>query len=308
MTSIDRGDGTRSGGRLAGRTAVVTGASRGIGRAIAVAFAAEGAAVAVAARSETVWDSRLPGTVHETAAAINEAGGRAIAIPADLSDPAAPDRIVAVTRQQLGPVTLLVNNAAVTIPGGGRPPREGEPRPASERRAAAPTGQRISFVDLPLKSYRLHFDVGVFAAFRLMQLVLSDMTAAGRGAIVNISSLAASTPGEGPYSHPGTPTQCAYGGNKAALEHLTRSVAFEVAPLGVSVNALSPSVPVASPGLEVAAAGWESQSPAEEFAEATVRLALADAQTMTGTVAWHLDILHPELGRRGWIGDATAAQ
>ena len=76
-----------SGQRLAGRTAIVTGASRGLGKAIAVAFAAEGAAVAVVARSTTQWSERLPGTIHETVAEIEAAGGRAVAVAADLSQP-----------------------------------------------------------------------------------------------------------------------------------------------------------------------------------------------------------------------------
>ena len=72
--------------RLAGRAAIVTGASRGLGRAIALALAAEGAAVAVVGRTEAVWDDRLPGTIGETATEIEAAGGRAVAIRADLTN------------------------------------------------------------------------------------------------------------------------------------------------------------------------------------------------------------------------------
>uniref|UniRef100_UPI00389A50EF SDR family NAD(P)-dependent oxidoreductase n=1 Tax=Mycobacterium sp. HUMS_1102779 TaxID=3383487 RepID=UPI00389A50EF len=74
-------------GRLAGRAAIVTGGSRGLDRAIAAALAAEGAAVAVAGRTEQVWDERLPGTIGETVAAIESAGGRAVAVRSDLTDP-----------------------------------------------------------------------------------------------------------------------------------------------------------------------------------------------------------------------------
>ena len=71
--------------RLEGRVAIVTGASRGIGEAVARLFAREGAAVAVVARTEQVFDERLPGTIHDTVAAIEADGGRAVAIRADLA-------------------------------------------------------------------------------------------------------------------------------------------------------------------------------------------------------------------------------
>jgi NAD(P)-dependent dehydrogenase (short-subunit alcohol dehydrogenase family) len=296
-------------GRLAGRTAIVTGASRGLGEAIARAFAHEGAAVAVAARTEAEWDPRLPGTVHDTVARIESDGGRAVAVAADLSVPADVERLVAVARAALGPIDLLVNNAAVTVPG--RPPRPSPtadaPVAAAPPAVAAPPSQaaspdEVAFLRFPLKGFRLHFEVGLFAAYRLMQLVLPDMLAAGRGAIVNISSLAAFVPGEGPYARRGPATAFAYGATKAGLQHLTRSVALEVAPFGIAVNALLPSEPVPTPGNLVVAPGTERWGSAEDFAEATIRLALADPAATTGVVAWSEDVLHPELGRRGWLG------
>jgi 7-alpha-hydroxysteroid dehydrogenase len=292
-------------GRLADRVVIVTGASRGIGKAIALACAQEGAAVAVTARTEAEWDVRLPGTVYDTVAEIEAAGGRAIAIPADLARPDDVDRIVEGARAELGPIGVLVNNAAVTVPG--RPPPPGS-APAPAPPAPAPAGSSPaaragsgSFLDFPLKGFRLHFEVGLFASYRLMQLVLPDMIAAGRGAIVNISSLAAFVPGEGPYEHPGRPGPIAYGGNKAALHHLTQAVAVEMAPFGIAVNVLSPSEPVITPGNLVAAAGETNWASPEEFAEATVRVALADPATTTGQLLWSDDVLHPELGRRGWL-------
>jgi NAD(P)-dependent dehydrogenase (short-subunit alcohol dehydrogenase family) len=294
-------------GRLADRTVIVTGASRGIGKAIAVACAREGASVAVAARTEQVWDERLPGTVHETVAAIEAAGGRAIAVRADLAQPDDVERLVEIARSELGPIGVLVNNAAVTVPG--RPPTAGgEPVPERPRPSPATAPPQSdtpfgpgSFLQFPLKGFRLHFEVGLFASYRLMQLVLPDMIAAGRGAIVNISSLAGFIPGEGPYEHSGRPGPIAYGGNKAALHHLTQCVAFEVAPYGVAVNVLSPSEPVITPGNLVAAAGETNWASPEEFAEATVRVALADPATTTGQLLWSDDVLHPERGRRGWL-------
>jgi 7-alpha-hydroxysteroid dehydrogenase len=288
--------------RLEGRTAIVTGASRGIGKAIAIAFAAEGAAVAVVARTEAVWDERLPGTIHETVDEIEANGGRAIAIPADLADLSDLERLYEQARAAFGPIDLLVNNAALTVPG--RPPATGTvDAPAAERRTPRPPGSTSmgSFLDFPLKGFRRHFDIGLFASYRLMQLVLPDMIAAGRGGIVNISSLAAFIPGPGPYTAPGHPAPFAYGGNKAALHHLSQSVAFEMAPHGIAVNVLSPSEPVSTPGNAIAAGQETNFASPEDFAEATLRLALADPAVVTGQILWSDDVLHPDLGPRGWL-------
>ncbi|HEY8081900.1 MAG TPA: SDR family NAD(P)-dependent oxidoreductase, partial [Acidimicrobiales bacterium] len=99
---------------LSGRVALVTGASRGIGAAIAERFAAEGAAVAVAARTVDATASPFAGTIHETVERIRAAGGTAVAIAADLSRPEDRERIAEEATAQLGDVDVLVNNAAVT--------------------------------------------------------------------------------------------------------------------------------------------------------------------------------------------------
>ena len=142
----------------------------------------------------------------------------------------------------------------------------------------------------------------MFAAYRLIQLVLPGMIAAGRGSILNITSDASRRPGEGPWPGAGDPTPFAYGGAKAALEHLTQAVAFEMQPHGVSVNALMPSLPVATPGLEVTSPGMGGQLPMADFCAAALRLLAAPAAQVTGHVAYSEDVLHPELGRRGWLG------
>jgi NAD(P)-dependent dehydrogenase (short-subunit alcohol dehydrogenase family) len=110
-------------------------------------------------------------------------------------------------------------------------------------------------------------------------------------------------PGPGPYPprEPGGLTPLAYGGNKAAMQHLTQAVAWEMAPYGIAVNALMPSIPVISPGNLQASpdtTDWGSQ---EDFAEATLQVALANPDAMTGQILYHEDVLHPELGVRGWL-------
>jgi NAD(P)-dependent dehydrogenase (short-subunit alcohol dehydrogenase family) len=298
-----------TGPRFGGRVALVTGASRGIGAALAAALAAEGAVVACAARTERVWDERLPGTIHDTVDAIRRRGGHAIAVRCDVTVETDIVDLVATVARELGPVGILVNNAALTVPG--RPPVQAAPPPVQAAPSPAPAARPPSaadragppgFLGFPLKGYRRHFEVDVFAAYRLMQLVLPGMIAARRGAILNITSDASRRPGGGPWPGAGGPTPFAYGGAKAAVEHLTQAVAFEMQSYGVSVNALMPSLPVATPGLAVTAPGMDASLPMADFCAAALRLLAAPASQLTGRVAYSEDVLHPELGRRGWLG------
>ena len=266
--------------RLTGRSAIVTGASRGLGRAIALALAAEGAAVAVVARSEAQWDDRLPGTIGETVAAIEAAGGRALAIRADLLERDDIPRLVDEARAALGPITVLINNAAFTAPG--RPPA-----PGTAARAPAPKTGRPAvnaawpgFLSVPLSAYRRHFEIGPFAAYELMQLVCPDMIEAGYGAIVNVTSVAsrvATLPG--------------YGGSKAALEHLTMCAAADLRTHNIAVNALAPSRPIPTPGLTYYRSEFASTSPDDEFGRAAVELVLAGPDIVSGRTIGHLQVL-----------------
>ena len=154
-------------GALDGRVAIVTGASRGIGAAIAERLAADGAAIAVTARTQDPGQSRFPGTINETVDGIVKTGGHAIAVPADLSHPEDRAELISRVERDLGPVDILVNNAAVTW---------FEP-----------------VADFDSRHYDLMFEVQVRAPFELAQLVLPGMKERHRGWILNISSMAAST-------------------------------------------------------------------------------------------------------------------
>jgi NAD(P)-dependent dehydrogenase (short-subunit alcohol dehydrogenase family) len=277
--------------RLAGRAAIVTGGSRGLGHAIALALAADGAAVAVAGRTEQVWDDRLPGTIGETVADIEAAGGRAVAVRADLTDRDDISRLVVAAREALGPITILVNNAAFTAPG--RPPTPGaqqRPKPAKP----APAGNKPgwpAFLGTPLHAFRRHFDIAVFAAYELMQMVCPDMIDAGGGSVINITSVASRMPGDGPYPDRSGGVLPGYGGSKAALEHLTQCAAFDLADHNIAVNALSPSKPILTPGLAYYAREFVDTAPADEFARAAVRLALVDPSLVTGRTIGHREVL-----------------
>jgi 7-alpha-hydroxysteroid dehydrogenase len=277
--------------RLAGRAAIVTGGSRGLGHAIALALAADGAAVAVAGRTEQVWDDRLPGTIGETVADIEAAGGRAVPVRADLTDRDDISRLADAAREALGPITILVNNAAFTAPG--RPPTPGaqqRPKPAKP----APAGNKPgwpAFLGTPLHAFRRHFDIAVFAAYELMQMVCPDMIDACSGSVINITSVASRMPGDGPYPDRSGGVLPGYGGSKAALEHLTQCAAFDLADHNIAVNALSPSKPILTPGLAYYAREFVDTAPADEFARAAVQLALVDPSVVTGRTIGHREVL-----------------
>src|SRR3954469_2800882 len=102
-------------GKLDGKVAIITGASRGIGKAIAQRFAAEGARVVCTARTLEEGDhASLEGSLRTTVQAIEQAGGKALAIACDVSDYDACERAVAEERAAFGPIDVLVNNAALT--------------------------------------------------------------------------------------------------------------------------------------------------------------------------------------------------
>jgi NAD(P)-dependent dehydrogenase (short-subunit alcohol dehydrogenase family) len=258
---------------LSGKVALVTGASRGIGAAIAERFAQSGATVVVSARTVDATASKLAGTIHETVERITESGGNAVAIAADLSRSSERERLVAETQDQVGPIDVLVNNAAVTY--------------------------FIPVATFGAKQFALMFEVEVTAPFHLAQLVLPGMIEKGEGWILNISSGAARHP-----SIPPDPARlgggAVYGMCKAALERFSTGMASEVYADNVAVNALSPNRVVPTPGTvfhHLVRPDDPNQvvEPPEVMAEAALALCSVAPQSRTGRIAYSQDLLN-ELG------------
>ncbi len=185
---------------FAGKVAIVTGASSGIGRATAALLAERGAAVALVARDA----QRLEQLARE----IEAAGGRALAVPTDVTDEAARARLAARVQAELERVDVLVNAAGIIASG------------------------RVD--DTSLSAWREMFALNVEAVFHLTQLVTPALVAS-RGAVVNVSSVC------GLRAFPGVLSYCS---SKAALDQFTGCAALELAPQGVRVNAVNPGVVV----------------------------------------------------------------
>jgi len=185
-------------GQLAREVAVVTGAGRGFGRAIAERFAAEGAAVAITSRTRA--------ELERVAAGIHAAGGRAIAIAGDVTEPRDVDRVITETERVFGPVSLLVSNAGVPGPFG-----------------------PMWMVD-PEAWWRAQ-QVHIRAPFLYLHRVLPGMTERRAGRIIIVSALA---------SRVVAPYLSAYCVGKIAQTRITAEAAAETRGLGVSVFAIDP--------------------------------------------------------------------
>jgi NAD(P)-dependent dehydrogenase (short-subunit alcohol dehydrogenase family) len=258
------------GRRCEGKVALVTGASRGIGAAIARRLASEGAVVACAARTLDP-DPRYPGTLTETVEQITAAGGRAQAFQADLSSTEDRHALVASVTEAIGPVDILVNNAAVSF--------------------------FLPIDTFPEKRFRLMVEVQVWAALELCQLVIPAMRENGGGWILNITSRGATKPPGPPYEAFFSETgSTVYGLCKAALDRMSIGMAAELGKDGIAVNALAPWDNVATSGATTHDLTEDYRlEPVEHVAEAAMQLCSGDRATLTGRVAYSQPLLS-ELG------------
>jgi NAD(P)-dependent dehydrogenase (short-subunit alcohol dehydrogenase family) len=242
-------------GQLDGEVAIVTGSTSGLGAAIARRFAAEGAAVCVTGRDQ--------GRGAAVVDAIASTGGRVAFVAADLTKPGeAAEEIVAETSAALGPPTILINNAVAHL-----------------------TEAHDGAVDqLSPQAWSETLHVNLLAPAQLIARCIPQMSAIGKGNIVNISSRAA--------SH-GTPGHAAYSASKGALEALTRAVAVDYAAAGIRCNAVRPGYVLHERRdaklsnerrAEIEAAQLTRPVTADDVAAACLWLASPDSAAITGFV------------------------
>ncbi|WP_430331219.1 SDR family NAD(P)-dependent oxidoreductase [Rhodococcus sp. ACT016] len=266
-------------GRLQGRRAIVTGASRGIGAGIAQRLAAEGAAVAIVARTVDEPDRGFEGTLTEIASLIRSSGGTAVMVPAALEDPESRRRIVPIAQKELGgTIDILVNNAAAAF---FQPLR-----------------------DHPSKRAHLTFEVNVHAPLDLAQRVVPGMRERGEWWIVNITSGTARIRPVEPIPEGVTDLDAdihgtaLYGASKAALDRMTAGLAAELSGTGIRVNAVRPRSAVATAGALTAASNmvgtrWFVPETLEEMVEA-VMWQCDCMPHYTGNIEASLDVLERE--------------
>lgn len=192
--------------------AVVTGASRGLGRGIALALGAAGYTVYVTGRSDTRPSGDRPGTVHETVAAIEAAGGRGVAVVCDHLDDAQTARLFAQVKAEQGGLALLVNNAF------GMPDWAATDSPFWER---------------PLSLWRDIIDVGLRSGYVASVLAAPLLIASGPGGLIaNISG-----PGAKTLRH-----SLPYGVGKAGQDKLAHDMARDLRPHGIAAISLWPGL------------------------------------------------------------------
>ena len=189
--------------RSGGRVVVVTGGERGIGRGIALAFASQGVRLVLAHAPTDRSRSDAAGVADEA----ERLGAEVLAVPADVRDEASVAALVNAVGARFGPVDVLVNNAGVY--------------------------PRATVIEMPAATFDDTFAVNVRGTFLCCRAVLPGMVERRAGRIVNITSTAAFLPRAG-GAH--------YAASKAAIVGFTRALALEVAPHGITVNAVAPGI------------------------------------------------------------------
>lgn len=272
--------------QLAGKVAIVTGANHGIGAATALALAEQGTAVfatylLLAPGDGVDGDPSVPGRaqyqarqaqgIDETLEAIRSAGGRAAAWEANMGDPAAIPAIFDRAEAALGPVSLLVNNAAHCVPDTFTPPDQLGADPAS------PGGSPMVAITADICDR--HFAINSRAPALLMAEFARRHAARGAtwGRIVNVSTDGAS----------GFAGEVSYGASKHALESYSRAAATELRPYGITVNVVSPG-PIQTgyitPDMEARLREFVGRP--EDVADVIVFLASHQARWITGQLIY----------------------
>ncbi|MBV9127650.1 MAG: NAD(P)-dependent oxidoreductase [Verrucomicrobia bacterium] len=244
------------------RTVLITGASRGIGRAIALRLAREGANIVVAAKSDRVHP-KLGGSIHETAAAVEAAGGRALAVVLDVRNEAQVAAAIAAAVAHFGGLDAVINNAgAINL---------------------------TNVENTPVRRYDLMQSVNARAVFVCAQAALPHLKkAAGRA---HVLSLCPPLNLHGPWLR----EQAPYTLSKMGMTLLSLGMAAEFAPLGIAVNCLWPRTLIATAAVEFAIPGGKalfarSRRP-EIVADAAFEILRTPATELTGQCLLDEDFL-----------------
>ncbi|MCV7285513.1 SDR family oxidoreductase [Mycolicibacterium wolinskyi] len=254
---------------LSGKTALVTGSSRGIGRAVAQRLAAEGATVAVTARSyEPSLSTRagettaLPGTIGETIELIESAGGKAFGIAADLGDVDQRAGLVDKVVERTGGIDILVNNAGFA--------------------------DYSVIEDMPMETFERTVEHYVRTPFVLTQCAIPHMRSRGAGWIVNIGSVTGLAPVRPYREYNKTSGDVVYASMKAALHRFTQGIAAELVDANIAVNCVGPSTAVRTPGAAQLIPDTFPTEPVEYLAETVLAMCHLPAAERTGLVAFSL--------------------
>ena len=185
--------------KLQNKVAIITGSASGIGQGIALRFAGEGAAVVVDYVGK-------PGTADQTLSLIKQAGGRAIAVESDISNPAQVQALIDTTVKTFGKLDIFINNAGIEF--------------------------KHPFTEFPVEQFQKIIAVNLIGPFLCCQAAAKQMIKQGGGGrLINISSIHEDIP---------MPTNAPYCATKGGLRMLTRTIAVELAPHQITVNNIGP--------------------------------------------------------------------